>query len=88
MTGDGGEARRRRGARAAAGRRLGGEPLDARRERGRRVCDASRHSASGTPLGGLFSGASKFASTFFPPGDTVEKIFQKNGSRETFSGPT
>jgi predicted KAP-like P-loop ATPase len=33
--------------------------------------------ASGMPLAGLFSGASKFASTFFPAGDTVEKIFQK-----------
>jgi predicted KAP-like P-loop ATPase len=33
--------------------------------------------ASGVPLAGLFSGASKFASTFFPAGDTVEKIFQK-----------
>jgi predicted KAP-like P-loop ATPase len=33
--------------------------------------------ASGVPLAGLFSRASKFASTFFPAGDTVEKIFRK-----------
>jgi hypothetical protein len=32
--------------------------------------------ASGLPLAGLFSGASKFASTFFPAGDTVEKYFR------------
>ena len=33
--------------------------------------------ASGAPLAGLFSGATKFAETFFPKGDTVEKIFRK-----------
>lgn len=33
--------------------------------------------ASGAPLAGLVSGASKFAATFFPKGDTVERIFQK-----------
>lgn len=33
--------------------------------------------ASGAPLAGLISGASKFAGTFFPKGDTVEKLFLK-----------
>lgn len=33
--------------------------------------------ASGTPLTALFAGGSKFVSTFFPQGDTLEKTFQK-----------
>jgi len=33
--------------------------------------------ASGAPLTALFTGGSKFVSTFFPQGDTLEKTFQK-----------
>lgn len=33
--------------------------------------------ASGAPLAALFSGGSKFVSTFFPQGDTLEKVFGK-----------
>lgn len=33
--------------------------------------------ASGAPLTALFAGGSKFVSTFFPQGDTLEKLFQK-----------
>lgn len=33
--------------------------------------------ASGAPLTALFASGSKFVSTFFPQGDTLEKIFQK-----------
>jgi predicted KAP-like P-loop ATPase len=33
--------------------------------------------ASGTPLTALFTGGSKFASTFFPQGDTLERTFRK-----------
>ena len=33
--------------------------------------------ASGAPLTALFTGGSKFVSTFFPQGETLEKTFQK-----------
>ncbi len=41
------------------------------------VIGAAVSLASGAPLTPLFSGASKFVSTFFPKGDTLEKLFGK-----------
>ncbi|MES0028721.1 P-loop NTPase fold protein [Mesorhizobium sp. M0040] len=41
------------------------------------VIGAAVSLASGAPLTALFTGGSKFASTFFPQGETLEKTFRK-----------